>query len=401
MKIGILGGTFDPIHNAHVYMAKQALKSLSLNRVYLMPAFCPPHKNADKITGEHHRIHMIELAIEGLSGIGCSDFEIRNRLSYTADTLTALKETYPEDEFYFIVGGDSISIFESWYHPEVILEKASIAVIRRLDESNQKLDETISHIRSKFHDIITRNHHSITILQTEISPISSSDIRRSPLEMSRDKISPKVYQYILENHLYSDHDKNMAWSVGKIKDDLKEVLNAHRYEHTIAVAETAKNMAETYGINPNTAYLAGLIHDCAKHYTNDELVKICMENHIPVSDYEKKAPYLLHSKVGAYIAEKKYQIEDSDILNAVIWHTTGKPDMTTLEQIVFCADYIEPGRDKQPNLSYLREISHRDLNLLTYHILKDTLNYLRSRKQIIDINTEKAYEFYKKKVGEE
>ena len=80
MKIGILGGTFDPIHNAHVYMAKQALKSLSLNRVYLMPAFCPPHKNADKITGEHHRIHMIELAIEGLSGIGNTRSSVNQKI---------------------------------------------------------------------------------------------------------------------------------------------------------------------------------------------------------------------------------------------------------------------------------------------------------------------------------
>lgn len=400
MKIGILGGTFDPIHNTHLYMAKEALKALNLDKVYIMPSFCPPHKNTAKITSEYHRINMIKLAINGLEKIQYSDFEIKNRLSYTADTLTALKNKYSSDEFYFIIGGDSISSFESWYHPEVILEKASIVVIRRMDETLNTLSETVKHIVSKFQSVITDYHNDVIVLNTDVSNVSSSFIRNHPIQECKDMVPEGVYHYILENNLYSGNNKNMAWSVGKIKNDLKKVLNEHRYVHTLGVADTAKSMAEAFDVNPNTAYLAGILHDCAKYYSNDGLIDTCIKNNIPISECEKNAPYLLHGKVGAYVAEHKYHIEDLDVLNAVKWHTTGKGNMTKLEQIIFCADYIEPGRNVQPNLSYLREISHKDLNLLTFHIAKDTLTYLMSKGQIIDSYTKEVYKFYKEKVGE-
>lgn len=401
MKIGILGGTFDPIHNTHIYMAKRALEALDLDKVYLMPSFCPPHKNAAQITSEEHRINMIQLAIEGLEKIYYSSFEVDHRLSYTADTLTALKEKYPEDELFFIIGGDSIASFESWYHPEIILEKASIVVIRRNDVTFDDLDKTIQDIVSKFSHITSQYNTRVLILESEISDISSSFIRNHPLEECKGMMPAKVYDYILENMLYSDCNKNSSWSVSEIKNDLKKVLNEHRYTHTLGVADTAKEMAEAFGVNPNMAYLAGVLHDCAKYYSNDELIRTCVENDIPISKYEQNAPYLLHGKVGAYVAETKYHIEDVKILNAVKWHTTGKADMTKLEQIIFCADYIEPGRNVQPNLSYLRSISLQDLDLLTYHIAKDTLNYLTSRGQMIDSYTKEVYKFYKEKVGEE
>ena len=400
MKIGILGGTFDPIHNTHIYMAKVALKELYLDKVYLMPAFCPPHKNTVKITSENHRVDMIHLAIEGLEKIDYSGFEIEHQLSYTADTLTTLKEKYPEDEFFFIIGGDSISSFESWYHPETILEKASIVVIRRDDVTFDDLDQTIQDIASKFNHITTKYHTGIINLESEISDISSSFIRNHPLEECKGMLPPKVYDYIAENRLYDHCNKNTSWSLNEIKNDLKKVLNEHRYTHTLGVADTAKKMAEVFGVNPNMAYLAGILHDCAKNFSANQLIETCMENHIPISKYEQKAPYLLHGKVGAYVAETKYHIEDEEVLNAVKWHTTGKADMTKLEQIIFCADYIEPNRSVQPNLSYLREISLKDLDLLTYYIAKDTLHYLTAKGQIIDKYTEEVYQFYKEKVGE-
>lgn len=396
MRIGILGGTFDPIHNTHIYMAKEALNALNLDKVYLMPSFCPPHKNAAKITSEYHRINMLKLAIDSLEQIEYSDFEITHQLSYTADTLTAWKEQNPEDELFFIIGGDSVSSFESWYHPEIILEKAALVLVRRDDESFDTLEETIKNIILKYHV----NQNRIIVLDTEVSDISSSYIRNSNLDQCKDMMPQKVYEYIRKNKLYLNHDKNMAWSVGEIKNDLKKVLKESRYMHTIGVADTAKDMAEVFGVNPNQAYLAGILHDCAKYYSNEQLLETCIENNIFISEYEKNAPYLLHGKVGAWIARQKYHIEDEQILNAVKWHTTGKADMTKLEQIVFCADYIEPGRTVQPNLSFLRKIAMRDLNLLTFHILEDTLDYLQHKNQIIDSFTKEALKFYKEKVGE-
>ena len=211
----------------------------------------------------------------------------------------------------------------------------------------------------------------------------------------------EVYEYIRDNGLYMGESKNCSWTVSEIDNDLKKLLSPHRYSHTLGVALTSKEMAENYGVNPNTAYLAGLLHDCAKYYTNEELLNTCKKNNIPVTQAEKNAPYLLHGKVGAFVAKTKYHIEDETVLSAITWHTTGKPQMTKLEQIVFCADYIEPGRDKQPNLAYLRGISMKNLDLLTFKIMSDTLNYLKSKNQVIDNYTRQGFEFYKKKVGED
>ena len=317
--------------------------------------------------------------------------------------MTAWKEQYPEDELYFIIGGDSVSSFDNWYHPEIILEKATLVVIRRNDLTLDSFEKTVKNLTIKYHlntEETSDYQRRLVVLDTNVSGISSSFIRNHPLNECKDLLPVAVYEYIHRYKLYMNEDVNMAWSVAEIKNDLQRVLKETRYVHTLGVARTAKDMAEAFDINPNQAYLAGLLHDCAKHFSNEQLIETCVKNNIMISKYEKNAPYLLHGKVGAYIAGKKYYIEDRQVLNAVKWHTTGRPDMTKLEQIIFCADYIEPSRSVQPNLSYLRQIAMKDLDLLTYHILKDTLNYLQNKNQLIDSFTKEAYEFYKEKIGE-
>lgn len=393
MKIGILGGTFDPIHKTHIYMAKETLKQLKLDKVYIMPSPCPPHKNTKNITSDFHRVNMIKLAVANEKNIEFFDYELKNHLSYTADTLTKLKSEHKEDDLYFIIGGDSAATFTSWYQPAVILNNANLVIINRKDENQFNIESIVEKIKEE----VAAN---VYLLNVKESDISSSDIRTHKIEAAKDLLPKGVYEYIVENNLYTDGNINKAWSLSKIKADLKNILNKHRYEHTLGVAETAKKMAEAFNVNPNTAYLAGILHDCAKYYSDSQLLKCCNDNNILVTDYEEKAPYLLHGKVGAFIAKTKYGIVDENVLNAVIWHTTGKENMSDLEKIIFCADYIEPGRIVQPNLEYLRSISLQNLDLLTYSILKDTLDYLKSKNQIIDSYTQKAFDYYKNKLGE-
>ena len=393
MKIGILGGTFDPIHKTHIYMAKETLKQLKLDKVYIMPSPCPPHKNTKNITSDFHRVNMIKLAVANEKNIELFDYELKNHLSYTADTLTKLKSEHKEDDLYFIIGGDSAATFTSWYQPAVILKNANLVIINRKDENQFNIESIVEKIKEE----VAAN---VYLLNVKESDISSSDIRTHKIEAAKDLLPKGVYEYIVENNLYTDGNINKAWSLSKIKADLKNILNKHRYEHTLGVAETAKKMAEAFNVNPNTAYLAGILHDCAKYYSDSQLLKCCKDNNILVTDYEEKAPYLLHGKVGAFIAKTKYGIVDENVLNAVIWHTTGKENMSDLEKIIFCADYIEPGRIVQPNLENLRSISLQNLDLLTYSILKDTLDYLKSKNQIIDSYTQKAFDYYKNKLGE-
>ena len=138
------------------------------------------------------------------------------------------------------------------------------------------------------------------------------------------------------------------------------------------------------------------MHDCAKNLGEEKLLLTCREKGLPVSDAEERSPFLLHGRVGAYFARTKYGITDEDILGAITWHTTGRPDMSLLEKIVFTADYIEPGRDTAPNLDKLRQLAFIDLDAAVTLILKQTLEYLRAEGKEIDPQTELTYNSYRK-----
>lgn len=187
----------------------------------------------------------------------------------------------------------------------------------------------------------------------------------------------------------------MNKNLKNIKNDLKSTLDKNRYDHTIGVSYTAICLAMRYGVDLDKAELAGLLHDCAKCIPDDKKLKKCIKHNISISDVEKQQPYLLHTKLGAFIAMKKYGIEDKEIINAILKHTTGAPDMTMLEKIIFVADYIEPNRDKASNLKEIRQIAFQDIDKSVYLIMRDTLAYLNKKNTVIDPQTIKAFEFYK------
>lgn len=186
----------------------------------------------------------------------------------------------------------------------------------------------------------------------------------------------------------------MQYNIDKIKQKLKRKLDAERYEHTIGVTYTATALAMRHGCDLKKTYLAGLLHDCAKCIPDEKKLSKCFKYHIVVTETEHKNPGLLHSKLGAFLAMNKYHINDKDIINAILYHTTGRPAMTTLEKIIFIADYIEPGRDKAPRLSEIRQIAFVDLDTAMYMILTDTLEYLKKTPEAIDSATEKTLAYY-------
>ena len=132
----------------------------------------------------------------------------------------------------------------------------------------------------------------------------------------------------------------------EIKEKLKESLSKSRYEHTLGVANTATCLAMRYEYDLEKAYLAGLLHDCAKATPDKDKLRECRENNIPITRQEELLPHLLHAKLGEFKAKNEYGIDDPEILNAIKFHTTGRVNMSLLEKIIFVADYIEPGRDK-------------------------------------------------------
>ena len=178
--------------------------------------------------------------------------------------------------------------------------------------------------------------------------------------------------------------------------ELESELAFGRFIHTMGVAGTASNLAMCYGSEPGQAEFAGLLHDCAKCMSLGKMLKICEKADIPLSELEKNSGSLLHSKAGAVLAEEKYGVKDEDVLNAIRYHTTGRPGMSLLEKIVFVADYIEPGRDTAPNLALVRKLAFESIDDCVLQILKDTLNYLGATGASTDPMTQKTYDYYRR-----
>ena len=414
-KIGIMGGTFDPIHIAHLILAEQACVQFGLEKILFMPSSQPPHKDNRMVSAAYHREAMVLAAIRGNNKFVYSDLEIRrDGITYTSDTLKELHEEYPDTEFYFIMGADSLFAVDTWYKPEEIFKMAIILAGNRMDVPEEKLDHQIAYLRERFGG-------QIHLIDMPDIAVSSSDIRKRckeglPIQYY---VPDAVYQYIEANELYVQNrlqetentiENTAGFNTGEkeeggrtmkpdrlvIKEKLRHKLGMGRFEHTLGVAYTAACLAMRYGCNAEDAELAGLLHDCAKQYDNETLMKKCLKYKLPVSEAEKRNPSLLHAKLGAYLAEQKYDVEDSGILNAIRYHTTGRPAMTLIEKIIYVADYIEPRRFKAPNLDKIRQLAFVDLDRTVCEIMKDTLAYLKEMPANIDETTMEACIYYQK-----
>lgn len=179
----------------------------------------------------------------------------------------------------------------------------------------------------------------------------------------------------------------------KLRKKMEKVQDAKRFAHTLGVEFTAAALAMRYQADVTDAQIAGLLHDCAKCLTDEKRVDICEKHQIPMTEIERRNPFLLHAKVGEYLAREKYGITNPDILNAIRFHTTGRENMSLLEKIVFTADYIEPGRRQAPNLADIRQLAFTDLDAAMLKILEDTLSYLKATGGELDPMTEITYEY--------
>lgn len=194
-KIGIMGGTFNPIHNGHISLAKAALDELELDKVWFMPSKNPPHKSHKDIASEYHRVNMIELAIKEYKEFEISKVELeREGITYTSDTLTYLNDNYPDDEFFFIMGADSLINIEKWHYPELLFKLTTFAVAARDDVDVNELNNMCRYLANKYTDV------RIKVLNMGKINASSSQIRLD--EAFHNIINPKVSEYIKSNGLY-------------------------------------------------------------------------------------------------------------------------------------------------------------------------------------------------------
>ncbi len=388
-KIGILGGTFNPIHNGHLALGKAAMEQYDLEEVWLMPSKLPPHKSHFSMLSEEHRLAMTKLAAETEERFSASDFELnREGLTFTADTLELLTKEYPDCKFYFIVGGDSLIKFKSWRHPERILALAALLGAGRAGYEESAVKSAVKDLQVQFPQAEIG-----TVVLCDY-PISSNKIREAfytgASEQVKQFLPETVWAYLKRHNLYA------KITYAELDAEMALILPRKRYLHSVAVAHLAAAYAVAMGYSPERALIAGILHDCAKAFSDEQLVADCDKFQLPVTEVERRNGFLLHGKLGAFYAKNKYFITDTEILSAISFHTTGHPNMTDLEKMVFLADYLEPFRTQptKPELDEIRKLAFQDIDKAIYLALKNTLRYLKESGQETDMTTAETLEQY-------
>ncbi len=358
-KIIVFGGTFNPIHNAHLEIAKIASEILDGAKVLFMPNGIAPHKDTDRLLMKH-RAEMVKLAIEGYNNFEYSGLEVQSEeVSYTIISLRKIKEMYKDAEIYFLTGEDFLYTVEYWENAMGIFDLAKYIVFSRpktsfalsLNASTNKPIEKIEELKIRF-------NAEIIYLDTVNMDISASYIRHKFKGSKKDrkeikKLMPlKVYEYANDNHVYESED--ISYLIESIERDVVVQLSDYRASHTISVAQTAKELALLHGEDPDKAYMAGLLHDIAKEYSDKEIVSYLKHRGLPTDKYE--AINLNHAMVSKIVAEEIYGIIDPKILTAIEHHTFGTVGMTKLEMIVSLADVIEPKRNFKGEFKELMDI---------------------------------------------
>lgn len=362
MKIGIYGGTFNPPHLGHLTAARAVFELLKLDRLLLIPAGLPPHKDlpAGSPTPEQ-RLEMTRLAGEQM-GLGEAvqvlDLELRREgKSYTSDTLRQLKELYPDDELWLLMGTDMFLTLQTWHAPEEILSLAGIAAFGRTEADTEELF-------SVQRDYLYRTYPQARIFTLTIPgvvDVSSTELR-SQLERGAggNLLAPAVYGYILREGLYNTKTDLKHLPISLLRPVALSYLKHKRIPHVLGTEQEAIRLAERYGADVEKARVAALLHDCTKKLDMPQQLALCAHYGIELDELEQKALKLLHAKTGAAIARDVFGV-DEEIYSAIWWHTTGHAGMTLLEKIIYLADYIEPSRDF-PGVDKLRSVCYKDLN---------------------------------------
>lgn len=348
MRIGIMGGTLDPVHNGHLQLAQAARELLHLDRIMLLPAGDPPHKH--RTTLKSDRMQMAQLAAASCEGVFACTLEInRNGTTYTVDTLHELREMNPNVHWYYIIGADTLDVLDTWRNFGEVAKLCTFAVMGRADAPANP--ERAAQLSREY-------GAQFELLPFDGPQISSTDVRCQVAEgRSIAHLVPEaVNEYICKHGLYL-----CGKSREEILEKLRTVLKPSRLEHTVGVAETAVALAERYGVEPRRAELAALLHDCAKYVSRQELCRLVEEN-IPDTDPDELASEsVLHAPAGSILAYREYGVRDKSILSAIRKHTIGDAEMSALDALIYTADFIEPGRKPFPGLDEVRKLAEEDI----------------------------------------
>ncbi|MCL1795933.1 MAG: nicotinate (nicotinamide) nucleotide adenylyltransferase [Clostridia bacterium] len=369
-SIGLLGGSFNPIHYGHLAMAEAAVRALSLSAMIIMPAGDPPHKSVG-LADKYDRLQMARLAAGDLYAVSALEVE-RPGKTYTVDTLDALAKLYPGFSAAVLIGADTLTEISGWQDSARVFTLCRFVVFGR---NGLPLPDVPGADIIRLPDIIP--------------DISASQIRaRVRRGQSLDGyVPPSVADYIGEKRLY-DPPARMPYP--EMRAHLSGVLPSKRYLHTLGVENTMRKLANHWQYNAERAALTGLLHDCAKGLSFDELRKTAAEAGLHIDSRRMESCELLHAPVGAQLARAVYGVTDPEILRSVWYHSTGACPMNDLDKLLCVADMTEPGRRANDQINRLRKLSMRDLDEAARETLALKLAHVAQQGKAAHPDTERA-----------
>lgn len=390
MRIALFGGTFDPIHNGHIRLAREFAACLHLDRVLLMPTFVPPHKLKAGMAPAEDRLTMCRLAAQGETLLSVSDLEIRRGgASFTADTLETLAAEYPEAQWALITGADMFLTLGTWNRFPSIARRALLCAAPRPPVTMERLRIYAAELE--------RQGARCALVEMEPVDLSSTAVRERVRrgEALAGMVPPAGERYIKERGLYTREEEKQ--SMGRDEQFIEIIrgrLTPSRFRHSLAVADQAEKLASLYGADPKKARTAGILHDILKDASGEEQLQILRDFGILLDSVEKHAPKLWHAKAGAAFLEHILGIDDRELLDAVRYHTTGRAGMTPLDRVLYLADFTSADRD-YPDVDVLRALTLQDERAAMIYALDYSIRELLDKQAAIHPDTFAAYNEYR------
>lgn len=340
MKTIIFGGSFDPIHNGHIELAKTALKAINADRVVFMLAKNPRWK--ENVTPDIHRLNMLNIALKEYNNFEVSriELELENEVTYTYETMLRFPKS-EDEEIFFLIGYDQLDKLDKWYKIDELSKLVRFICIKR---PNYHLDNQNS------------IKYNCIIIDEEVSNMSSTSFRK----LIDVDVPKEVLNYVVDNNLYF---------IPKIKSYISE----KRFIHTISVASLAYHMAINNNISPSKAYIAGLLHDIGK-YVEITIQKSIAEKY-ELNYYQLLPSELYHQYTSVEIAVNDFNINDDEILGAIQYHATGRPNMSKLAKIIYCSDKIDPSRGY--NSQDMINECFKDIDSGFNYVLSENIKYFK------------------------
>ncbi len=374
MNIVLYGGAFNPPHAGHRAAVQRLSDFFAPDLLLVMPTGQPMHKPLPPLSPTpQQRLELCRLTFGDIANVEVSDYEIsRPQASYTVDTVQALKQRYPNASITLGIGSDMLLALHQWHNVNYLCKLVNIAVLSRTGADDIELTRQAAYLTDRL-------DARITIVPHEPVVAGSFALRALLRRGGRTPLLQSVQQYIDTHWLY--RSAGLQLSLDEMTDAVESALSPERFAHSVRTAQTARQLAQRWGADPDDAYRAGLLHDLTKSLALEAQLHLCRQYDIMVNQLDKTRAVYLHGRTGAALAFDVYG-ESRAVACAIECHTTGGANMDRLAQCLYLADKIEPQRS-YANAQQLRTLAEHDLNAALLATFSDALRHLLDRNAVI------------------